>query len=101
MPASQHTSVGLTPYSVSTFTSMEAKPKIALVGTPREVAIDSGSAKKARYTRLGQSFRNTRVRCAGASAAPALARVASLAIDSSLYAERVGGARRCRAAAPR
>src|SRR5438067_1567788 len=41
MPASQHTSVGLTPYSVSTFTCFEAKPKMALVCTPREVAIDS------------------------------------------------------------
>ncbi len=30
------------------FTSIDAKPKIALVGIPVDVAIDSGSAKKAR-----------------------------------------------------
>ena len=30
------------------FTSIDAKPKIAFVGSPFEVAIDSGSAKKAR-----------------------------------------------------
>ena len=48
VPASQATIVGLTPYSLTIFTSIEAKPKIALVGTPVEVAIDSGSAKKAR-----------------------------------------------------
>ena len=48
MPASQATSVGLGPYSVSSFTSIEAKPKIAFVGKPRDVAIDSGRAKKAR-----------------------------------------------------
>ncbi len=30
------------------FTSIEAKPKIALVGIPVEVAIDSGRAKNAR-----------------------------------------------------
>ena len=48
MPASQATSVGFCPYSVRSFTSIEAKPKIALVGKPREVAIVSGSAKKAR-----------------------------------------------------
>jgi hypothetical protein len=29
-------------------TSIDAKPKIALVWRPSEVAIDSGSAKKAR-----------------------------------------------------
>ena len=48
MPASQTTSVGLTPYSVRIFTSIEAKPKIAFVGWPLDVAIDSGRAKKAR-----------------------------------------------------
>ena len=48
LPASQATTVGHTPYSVTIFTSIEAKPKIAFVGTPVEVAIDSGSAKKAR-----------------------------------------------------
>ena len=48
MPASQTTSVLRGPYSVRIFTSIEANPKIALVGTPREVAIDSGRAKKAR-----------------------------------------------------
>ena len=48
VPASQATTVGQTPYSVTIFTSIEAKPKIALVGTPVEVAIDSGRAKKAR-----------------------------------------------------
>jgi len=36
------------PYSVISFTSIEANPKMAFVGTPREVAIVSGSAKKAR-----------------------------------------------------
>ncbi len=48
MPASQTTRVGLGPYSVRIFTSIEANPKMALVGKPREVAIDSGRAKKAR-----------------------------------------------------
>ena len=38
----------LDPYSVTSFTSIEAKPKIALVGSPRDVAIVSGRAKKAR-----------------------------------------------------
>ena len=47
-PASQTTSVGTVPYSVSSFTSIEAKPKMAFVGSPFEVAIVSGSAKKAR-----------------------------------------------------
>ena len=37
-----------TPYSEMIFTSIEAKPKIAFVGCPLEVAIDSGSAKNAR-----------------------------------------------------
>jgi hypothetical protein len=76
---------------VTIFTSIEAKPKIAFVGTPREVAIDSGSAKNARYTRLGPSIKNTRVSFAGAAAglaAVALARVVSLAIDRSLYEAR-------------
>ena len=43
-PASQTTRVVLGPYSVRIFTSIEAKPKIALVGTPLEVAIVSGRA---------------------------------------------------------
>ena len=46
------------PYSVTIFTSIDANPKIAFVGTPVDVAIDSGSAKKARYTRLLPSIRN-------------------------------------------
>jgi hypothetical protein len=37
----------LRPCSVRSFTSIDAKPKIAFVGKPVEVAIDSGSAKKA------------------------------------------------------
>ncbi len=48
MPASHTTSVGLTPKSEIIFTSIEANPKIALVGWPLDVAIDSGRAKKAR-----------------------------------------------------
>ena len=48
MPASQTTSVGFAPYSEMIFTSIEAKPKIAFVGCPLEVEIDSGSAKNAR-----------------------------------------------------
>ena len=48
MPASQTTSVGCWPCSVRIFTSIDAKPKIALVGWPLEVAIVSGSAKNAR-----------------------------------------------------
>ncbi len=47
-PASHTTTVGFWPCSVISFTSIDAKPKMALVGTPREVAIDSGSAKNAR-----------------------------------------------------
>ena len=49
-PASQTTTVGFVPCSVRIFTSIEAKPKIAFVGKPVEVAIDSGRAKNARYT---------------------------------------------------
>ena len=48
LPASQATTVGVMPYSVISLTSIEAKPKIALVGSPVEVAIDSGRAKNAR-----------------------------------------------------
>ncbi len=48
MPASQTTRVGLTPYSETIFTSIEAKPKMALVGWPFDVEIVSGRAKKAR-----------------------------------------------------
>ena len=40
--------VGFVPCSVRSFTSIDAKPKIALVGMPVDVAIDSGSAKNAR-----------------------------------------------------
>src|SRR5919108_6036021 len=59
MPASQTTSVGFAPYSEMIFTSIEAKPKIALVGCPLDVEIDSGSAKKARKTRLLPSIRKS------------------------------------------
>jgi hypothetical protein len=59
MPASHTTSVGFTPWSETIFTSIEAKPKMALVGWPLEVAMLSGSAKKARYTRLLPSIRNS------------------------------------------
>src|ERR1700675_1756143 len=53
---------------------------MALVGSPVEVAIDSGSAKKARYTRLGPSIRNSRRSLARAwLAVPALARVPRVA----------------------
>ena len=48
VPASHATIVGVAPYSVISFTSIDAKPKIAFVGSPVEVAIDSGSAKNAR-----------------------------------------------------
>jgi hypothetical protein len=44
MPASHTTSVAFGPYSVRIFTSIEAKPKIAFVGKPLDVAIVSGSA---------------------------------------------------------
>ena len=44
MPASHTTSVAFGPYSVRIFTSIDAKPKIAFVGNPLEVAIVSGSA---------------------------------------------------------
>ena len=47
-PASHTTTVGLLPYSVSSFTSIDANPKIAFVGKPVDVAIDSGRAKNAR-----------------------------------------------------
>jgi hypothetical protein len=47
-PLSHTTTVGTTPLSVRSFTSIEAKPKIAFVGWPVDVAMDSGSAKKAR-----------------------------------------------------
>ena len=59
MPASHTTSVGLTPKSEIIFTSIEAKPRIALVGCPLDVAMDSGRAKKARYTRLFPSIRSS------------------------------------------
>ena len=48
MPASQTTSVGLMPNSEIIFTSIDANPKMALVGWPFDVEIDSGRAKKAR-----------------------------------------------------
>ena len=48
MPASHTTSVAFGPYSVRIFTSIDANPKIALVGNPFDVAIVSGRAKKAR-----------------------------------------------------
>src|SRR4051794_35659007 len=38
---------------------MLAKPKIAFVGRPSDVAIDSGSAKNARYARLLPSIRKS------------------------------------------
>ena len=38
---------------------MLAKPKMALVGRPSEVAIDSGSAKNARYASELPSIRNS------------------------------------------
>ena len=41
------------------FTSIDAKPKMALVGRPSEVAIDSGSAKNARYTSELPSIRKS------------------------------------------
>jgi hypothetical protein len=44
---------------VTSFTSIEAKPKIAFVGRPSEVAIDSGRAKNARYTSEFPSIRNS------------------------------------------
>ena len=44
MPASQTTSVVFGPYSVRIFTSIDANPKIALVGNPLLVAMVSGSA---------------------------------------------------------
>jgi hypothetical protein len=46
--ATQATTVGCDPYSVRIFTSIDANPKIALVGCPVEVAIVSGRAKNAR-----------------------------------------------------
>ena len=45
MPASQTTTVAFGPYSVRIFTSMLAKPKIAFVGSPREVAIDPAARR--------------------------------------------------------
>src|SRR5215207_11078355 len=65
MPASQTTTVGTSPWSVRIFTSIDAKPKIALVGRPSEVAMDSGSAKKARYASEFPSIRKSSL---GASA---------------------------------
>src|SRR3954454_4276022 len=51
--------VGLLPCSVRILTSIDANPKIAFVGKPVEVAIDSGSAKNARYARLLPSIRKS------------------------------------------
>jgi hypothetical protein len=83
-------------------TSIEAKPKIAFVGTPVDVAIDSGSAKKARYTRLGPSIRNSRRSVAVLAGAAALSTVVLLGdIDSSLYEDLRSVARTARAAATR
>src|SRR3954468_15783011 len=59
MPASQTTTVGTWPKSVRIFTSIDANPKIALVGRPSEVEIDSGSAKNARYASEFPSIRNS------------------------------------------
>src|SRR3954452_5052748 len=47
------------PCSSISFTSIDANPKIALVGRPSDVAIDSGSAKKARYASEFPSIRNS------------------------------------------
>jgi hypothetical protein len=44
---------------VRIFTSIEAKPKIAFVGRPSDVAIDSGSAKNARYASELPSIRKS------------------------------------------
>ena len=41
-----HDASGTTPYSVTILTSIEANPKIALVGSPVEVAIDSGARRR-------------------------------------------------------
>src|SRR3954469_16595167 len=59
MPASQTTSVAFGPYSVRIFTSIDAKPKIAFVGKPFDVAIVSGRAKTSRYAGELASFRNS------------------------------------------
>ena len=59
MPASHTTTVGTWPKSVRIFTSIDAKPKIAFVGRPSEVEIDSGSAKNARYASEFPSIRNS------------------------------------------
>src|SRR3954453_1869963 len=63
LPASHTTTVGLLPYSVSSFTSIDAKPKIAFVGKPVDVAIDSGRAKKARYAAELPSIRKSSSCC--------------------------------------
>src|SRR3954453_10702161 len=63
LPAYHTTTVGLLPYSVRSFTSIEAKPKIAFVGKPVEVAIDSGRAKKARYASELPSIRKSSSCC--------------------------------------
>src|SRR2546423_14074980 len=87
---------------------MDANPKIALVATPVEVAIDSGSAKNARYTRLGPSIRNSRPCSVWEAGGAALVRVL-LAIGghsrgkpllaSARRARRGARARRTRSAA--
>src|SRR3954465_4362744 len=72
---------------------MEAKPKIALVGRPSEVAIDSGSAKNARYASEFPSIRNSSL---GWSPFVAAMRPATLAQDDLCPAR---GHQRDRAAA--
>src|SRR3954447_24394408 len=60
MPGASHTTtVGRAPCSVRIFTSIDAKPKIAFVGNPVDVAMDSGSAKKARYASELPSMRKS------------------------------------------
>src|SRR5688500_9934001 len=86
IPASQTTTVGTSPWSVRIFTSIDAKPKIAFVGRPSEVAIDSGRAKNARYASEFPSIRNS---SRGWSPLLAAMRPATLAQDD------LGSARRC------
>src|SRR3954466_16299835 len=85
MPASQVTIVALGPYSVRIFTSIEAKPKIALVGSPVDVAIDSGRAKNARYASELPSMRKS---------SSCWSVIVAMAVQHSVRIARGGGGRR-------
>src|SRR5690348_4905310 len=77
---------------------MLAKPKIAFVGRPSEVEIDSGRAKNARYARLLPSIRNS---SRGVSPLPWATVLRLVIVRARTCAERAGRDRYAGGAASR